>query len=38
MVAYASTIADAALHGTSLSAVDLQQCYENANLTESKDL
>ncbi|XP_012215201.1 pheromone-binding protein Gp-9 isoform X2 [Linepithema humile] len=35
VVANASTIADAALHGGSLSTEDLQQCYENANLAET---
>lgn len=36
MMAYADTIADAALHGGILPAADLQQCYENANLVEGK--
>lgn len=36
MVAYADTIADAALHGGFLSAADLQQCYDRANLVEGK--
>lgn len=36
MIAYADTIADAALHGGLLPAADLQQCYENANLAEGK--
>ncbi|GAB1869264.1 Pheromone-binding protein Gp-9 [Camponotus japonicus] len=35
MIAYADTIADAALHGGLLPAADLQQCYENANLAEA---
>ncbi|EFN60219.1 hypothetical protein EAG_03191 [Camponotus floridanus] len=33
-ITYANTIADIALHGGLLSAADLQQCYENANLAE----
>ncbi|XP_072754114.1 pheromone-binding protein Gp-9-like [Anoplolepis gracilipes] len=35
MIAYADTIADEALHGGSLSATDVQQCYESADLTEA---
>lgn len=36
MVAYADTIADVALHGGFLSATDLQQCYDRADLIEGK--
>ncbi|KAL6438856.1 hypothetical protein ACFW04_003736 [Cataglyphis niger] len=35
MAAYADTIADVALHGGVLSATDLQQCYDRANLIEA---
>nr|ADX36422.1 putative odorant binding protein precursor [Nylanderia nr. pubens LZ-2010]ADX36427.1 putative odorant binding protein [Nylanderia nr. pubens LZ-2010]AEG74452.1 putative odorant-binding protein precursor [Nylanderia nr. pubens LZ-2011] len=35
MIAYANTIADTALHGESLPAADLEQCYERANLVEA---
>lgn len=35
MVAHASTIADAVLHGSSLSTEDVQQCYDSANLAET---